>query len=209
MKRLKEEGYSVDACLDGKEGSYYAEMSEYDCIILDWMLPEMNGLELLKSMRLKGIRTPVLILTAKDAIEDRVTGLDTGADDYLVKPFYFDELLARIRALLRRPGENKGTTLSIGDLVLDTVTHCITRSGKTLELTSKEYAVLEYLLRNKGRILSRSQIAEHVWGYDFDYGSNIVDVYVRYLRGKIDDSFDKKLIHTIRGSGYMLREKEE
>lgn len=206
-KRLKEEGYSVDACLDGKEGSYYCEMTEYDCIILDWMLPGMDGLTLLKNLRSKGITIPVLMLTAKDAIEDRVAGLDTGADDYLVKPFSFDELLARLRAILRRPAENKGTTLSIADLTLDTVTHSVKRSDKTLELTSKEYAVLEYLLRNKGCILTRSQIAEHVWSYDFDYSSNIVDVYIRYLRGKIDEDFDKKLIHTIRGSGYVLKEK--
>jgi heavy metal response regulator len=206
-KRLREEGYSVDACLDGQEGSCFAEMAEYDCIILDWMLPGMDGLSLLKNLRSKGITTPVLILTARDAIEDRVAGLDTGADDYLVKPFSFDELLARLRAILRRPGESKGTTLSIADLTLDTVSHSVTRSDNILELTSKEYAVLEYLLRNKGRILTRSQIAEHVWSYDFDYSSNIVDVYIRYLRGKIDDGFDKKLIHTIRGSGYVLKEK--
>lgn len=207
-KRLTEEGYSIDMCSDGEEGRYYIELTEYDCIVLDLMLPKVDGLTLLKELRLNGKMTPVLLLTARDTIEDRVVGLDAGADDYLVKPFSFDELLARVRALLRRQGENKGVILNIADLSLDTLSHSAVRGGKTLELTSKEYSVLEYFMRNKGRILTRSQIAEHVWNFDFDCGSNIVDVYVRYLRSKIDDGFDKKLIHTIRGSGYVLREKE-
>lgn len=207
-KRLTEEGYSADKCTDGEEGRYYIGLTEYDCIILDIMLPKTDGLTLLKELRLRGVITPVLLLTARDSIEDRVAGLDAGADDYLVKPFSLDELLARVRALLRRQCENKGIVLSIADLNLDTVSHSVIRGGKPLELTSKEYSVLEYLLRNKGRILTRSQIAEHVWNFDFDCGSNIVDVYIRYLRSKLDDGFDKKLIHTIRGSGYMLRLKE-
>lgn len=206
-KRLREEGYSIDTCPDGQEALYYTEMAEYDCIILDWMLPGMDGITFLKNLRLKGVTTPILMLTARDAVADRVTGLDAGADDYLIKPFSFDELLARLRAILRRPAESKGTILNIADLTLNTVTHSVKRSDIILELTSKEYSVLEFLLRNKNRIITRSQIAEHVWSYDFDYSSNIVDVYIRYLRGKIDDGFDKKLIHTIRGSGYVLKEK--
>lgn len=207
-KRLKEEGYSVDSCMDGEEGRYFAEVTKYDCIILDLLLPKINGLTLLKGLRSKDIMTPVLILTARDSIEDRVIGLDTGADDYLVKPFSFDELLARVRALLRRKRDSKGNVLSIADLTLDTITHCVTRNNKTLELTSKEYALLEYLMRNKEQILTRTQIAEHIWNFDFDCGSNIVDVYIRYLRGKIDDGFESKLIHTVRGRGYVLRENK-
>ena len=208
-KRLKEEGYSVDACMDGEEGKYYAETTKYDCIILDLMLPKIDGLTLLKELRSKGIMTPVLIITARDAIADRVAGLDTGADDYLVKPYSLDELLARIRALLRRPGENKGNILTIADLTLDSITHCVTRNNKNLDLTSKEYALLEYLTRNKGQILTRTQIAEHIWSFDFDCESNIVDVYIRYLRGKIDDGFENKLIHTVRGRGYVVRESND
>ncbi|MBN2073134.1 MAG: response regulator transcription factor, partial [Actinobacteria bacterium] len=152
--------------------------------------------------------TPVLILTAKDSIEDRVSGLDSGADDYLVKPFSFDELRARVRALLRRTGDNKQPELGIEDLTVDLLSHTVTRGGKKIELTAKEFEILEYLLRNKGRLLTRSQIAEHVWDYDFEYNSNIVDVYIGYLRRKIDHPFKKKIIHTIRGSGYIMDSKK-
>ncbi|MGE5630911.1 MAG: response regulator [Caulobacteraceae bacterium] len=206
-KRLKEEGYSVDMCKDGEEGQYLLEVTEYDCIVLDIMLPIIDGLTLLKGVRTKGVLTPVLLLTAKDSIEDRVKGLDSGADDYLVKPFSFDELLARIRALLRRNVDTRDDTLCISDLTLDIRTHIVKRNEKLIELTAKEYSVLEYLMKNKERIVTRTQIAEHVWNYDFDYNSNIVDVYIRYLRGKIDEGFDNKLIHTVRGSGYVLKEK--
>lgn len=205
-KRLKEEGYGVDAGKDGEEGQYYLDESEYDCIILDIMLPVVDGLTLLKNIRAKGIKTPVLLLTARDSIEDRVAGLDTGADDYLIKPFSFDELLARIRALLRRNTETCSNTLAISDLILDINAHTVKRNDKTIDLTTKEHAILEYLLKNRGRIMTRTQIAEHVWDYDFDYNSNLVDVYIRYLRRKIDDGFDNKLIHTVRGSGYVIKE---
>lgn len=207
-KRLKEEGYSVDACSDGQDGQYYSEITEYDCIVLDIMLPIIDGLSILKNLRAKEIITPILLLTARDSIEDRVKGLDNGADDYLVKPFSFDELLARIRVLLRRHKDIRDNIICISDLTLDLVSHHVTRNGQSIELTIKEYAILEYLIRNKGRVMTRTQIAEHVWDYDFDYNSNIVDVYVRYLRGKIDDAFENKLIHTVRGSGYVLKEKK-
>lgn len=206
-RRLCEEGYSVDAAEDGEEGQDFIEATEYDCIILDIMLPVIDGLALLRWLRNEHIKTPVLILTARDAIEDRVKGLDLGADDYLTKPFSFDELLARIRALLRRQNESKETVLKAADLTLDTISHTVSRDGNDIELTAREYAILEYLLRNKGRLLTRSQIADHVWNYDFEGNSNIVDVYIRYLRKKIDDGFNSKLIHTVRGSGYILKEE--
>jgi len=206
-KRLKEEGYSVDTAGDGEAALAFAAEADYDCIILDISLPVMDGLTVLRKLRAWKNISPVLILTARDAVSDRVAGLDLGADDYLTKPFSFDELLARVRALLRRQGEGKEVVLKAGDLTLDTTTHVAGRQGKAIELTTKEYGVLEYLLRNKGRILTKSQIIEHVWDYNFDYGSNVVEVYIRYLRRKIDDGFDSKLIHTVRGSGYILREK--
>jgi DNA-binding response OmpR family regulator len=208
-KRLKEEGYSVDTAKNGREAEYCITSVEYDCIVLDIMIPIMDGLTLLRKIRNKKILTPVLFLTAKDSIEDRVTGLDTGADDYLVKPFSFDELLARIRALLRRQKESRDTTLTLGDLKLNTITREVTRENKSIELTSKEYSILEYFLKNKNRVLTKSQIAEHVWNYDFEYNSNIVEVYVRYLRKKIDEDFKNKLIHTIRGGGYVIKDKNE
>jgi DNA-binding response OmpR family regulator len=173
------------------------------------MLPYYDGLSILKFARRSDLRTPVLLLTARDSVEDRVTGLDAGADDYLVKPFSFEELLARVRALLRRPLESKDTVLTLADLMVDTVSHTVMRSGKTIPLTAKEYAVLEYLLRNKGKLVTRDQIADHVWGYDFDANSNVIDVYIRYLRRKIDDPFSLKLIHTVRGVGYILDDKQE
>jgi DNA-binding response OmpR family regulator len=173
------------------------------------MIPIVDGLTLLRKMRLKKVLTPVLFLTAKDTIEDRVIGLDTGADDYLIKPFSFDELLARVRALLRRRDESRDIVLSMGDLKLNTITREMVRGNKLIELTSKEYSLLEFFLRNKNRILTKHQIAEHVWNYDFEYNSNIVEVYIRYLRRKIDDSFENKLIHTIRGVGYLFKDKNE
>jgi DNA-binding response OmpR family regulator len=206
-KRLKEYGYSVDSCDNGDDGEYYAELTEYDCIILDIMIPVKDGLTVLRNLRRKGIVTPVLLLTAKSDIDDRVHGLDIGADDYLIKPFSFKELLARIRVLLRRNIESRTNQLSIADLTLDATTRIVMRAGKVIDLTSKEYSILEYLLRNKEKIVSRTQIAEHVWNYDSINNSNIVDVYIRYLRGKIDDKFDNKLIHTVRGTGYVLKEK--
>jgi DNA-binding response OmpR family regulator len=208
-KRLKEEGYGVDSAKDGREGENYISSAEYDCIILDIMIPFQDGLTLLRKIRAKNISAPVLLLTAKDSISDRVTGLDSGADDYLIKPFSFDELLARVRAMLRRHKDKKNTVLSVGDLEMDTITREVKRGSKVIELTSKEYSILEYFLRNKNRVLTKSQIAEHVWNYDFEYNSNIVEVYVRYLRRKMDDEFKNKLIHTIRGGGYVIKDREK
>lgn len=207
--RLKEEGYIVDTARNGKEDKDYIDAFEYDCIILDLMIPIIDGLTLLKEIRAKKVTTPVLILTAKDSIKDRVIGLDTGADDYLMKPFSFDELFARIRAILRRQKEKRDMILSIDDLKLNTITREVTRGDKVIELTSKEYSLLEYFLRNKNRVLTKSQIAENLWNFDFDYSSNIVEVYIRYLRRKIDDNFENKLIHTIRGAGYVIKDKNE
>lgn len=204
-KRLAEEGHSVDCCFDGRDGLDYAEAEDYDCIVLDWMLPKMDGLTLLRRLRGGGNHANVLLLTAKDSIEDRVAGLDAGADDYLVKPFSFDELLARVRALLRRQSEVRSPVLKLDDLVMDTASKTVQRGGKKLLLTSKEYALLEYLLRHQGQTLTRSQISDHVWNFDFDYDSNIVDVYIRYLRNKVDKPFPNKLIHTVRGFGYVMR----
>ena len=204
-KRLGREGFTVDSCFDGEAGLDYAEGIDYDCIILDLMLPKLNGIELMKRLRAKGNKSNILILTAKDSIEDRVLGLNAGADDYLVKPFAFDELLARIRVLMRRQGEIKDDVLVLEDLQLNVNEHLVTRGGENILVTSKEYALLEYLMRNQGHILTRAQIADHVWNNEFEYDSNIVDVYIRYLRGKIDKGFDIKLIHTIRGFGYVMR----
>lgn len=207
-KRLCTEGYTVDSCFDGADGFDYADGIAYDCIILDLMLPKMNGIELMKKLRSKGNKSNILILTAKDSIEDRVLGLNAGADDYLVKPFAFDELLARIRVLMRRQGEIKDNILTLKDLTMNVSEHLVTRGSKAITLTSKEYALLEYLMRNQGKVLTRTQISDHVWNFEFEYDSNIVDVYIRYLRGKIDKEFDVKLIHTIRGFGYVMRCEE-
>lgn len=207
VKRLKEEGYSVDGCYDGESGFDYADSLAYDCIVLDLMLPKRDGISVLKELRGRGNASPVLILTARDSISDRVLGLDAGADDYLVDPFSFEELTARVRALLRRGGTVKSTVLSLGDLTVDTAGRRVTRAGQDIALTSTEYALLEYLIRNQGHVLTRSQIADHVWNYDFQYDSNVVDVYIRYLRNKIDRPFSSPLIHTVRGTGYILREE--
>jgi DNA-binding response OmpR family regulator len=206
-KRLKEEGYAVDTAADGESGWDFAVSVNYDCIVLDIMLPGKDGFTILKELRAKKVKTPVLILTAKDTTNNKVRGLDLGADDYLVKPFSFDEFLARLRALLRRQSKDKVNVLEIGDLKIDKNTRTVKRGGKIIELTYKEYAVLEYLLRNKNIVLKKSQIAENIWDYSFNYSSNIVEVYIRYLRRKIDIGFEKKLIHTIRGVGYVIREK--
>ena len=191
-KRLKEEGHTIDSCLDGQSGLDFAQATEYDCIVLDLMLPKISGLDLLRTIRNQGNKAKVLILTARDAVEDRVKGLDAGADDYLIKPFSFDELLARIRALTRRQGDMKSSILTLADLTMDTNEHSVVRGSKSITLTSKEYALLEYLFRNQGSILTRSQILDHVWSFDFDYDSNIVDVYIKYLRRKIDKDSDLK-----------------
>ncbi len=207
-KRLTKANYSVDACENGDEAWDYICMTSYDGIVLDIMLPGRDGISILREMRKKGNYTPVLLLTAKDSIDDRVTGLDMGADDYLVKPFAFEELLARIRVMLRKHTEVKPAeeVLTIADLKVDLKTHKVMRAEKEIDLSSKEFAMLEYMIRNQGKVLSRDQIEQHVWNYDYMGGSNMVDVYVRYLRKKIEEGQEKKLIHTVRGAGYMLRE---
>lgn len=206
-KRLIKEHYSVDACGDGLEALDYLAVSPYDAVILDIMLPGLSGIDVLKRIRAEGNRVPVLFLTARDGVDDRVTGLDCGADDYLVKPFAFEELLARIRVMLRRTAESTypADKLALADLTVDLKSHQVQRGGQVIELSGKEYAMLEYLMRNQGRVLSREQIEQHVWSFDYEGGSNMVDVYIRYLRRKIDEDFDRKLIHTVRGAGYVMR----
>ena len=205
-KGLQEEGHAVDLAHDGEDGLYLATTNQYDIVILDVMLPKKDGMGVLSELRGHGTSTPVLMLTARDSLEDKIQGLDRGADDYLIKPFAFAELLARIRAILRRGKPERLVKLTAADLTLDPVTREVQRSDEDIDLTNKEYALLEYLLRNKGQVLTRSLISEHVWGYQFDTGTNIVSVYVKYLRNKIDSGFEKKLIHTVRGVGYVLKE---
>lgn len=207
-KQLQSSGYSVDACGNGLDAEDYLKMATYDAVVLDIMLPGIDGLTLLKKMRAEGNTTHVLLLTALDSIENKVNGLDAGADDYLVKPFAYDELLARLRVLLRRRSGQTTNVLEYSGLVMDLNSRTVTRDGTEITLSSKEFAVLEYLLRNPGRVLSRDKIENHVWNYDFEGGSNVVDVYIRYLRKKIDTGFNKKLLHTIRGAGYVLREEK-
>ena len=205
---LEEEEFEVDVAHDGEEGLYMAETNPYDLILMDLMLPKMDGLTVIKELRGKEVHAPVLCLTAKDTVDDIVSGLDSGSDDYLTKPFAFAELLARVRALLRRGAKDRGAEIHFADLRLDPVSHKVWRANKEIELTAKEYALLEYLMRNPNQILTRTMIAEHVWDYTFDSFTNIIDVYVNYLRKKIDRDFDKKLIHTVRGVGYVLKEEE-
>ena len=211
VKRLKVEHYGVDACYDGAEGLDYILATEYDAIILDVMLPKINGFEILKKIREKKIKTPVLLLTAKDSVEDRVRGLDLGADDYLLKPFAFDELLARIRVLLRKASntETANNSFSIANLSVDVTSRTVKRDDKSLKLSTREFTILEYMIRNKGKILSRDTIEQHIWNYDYEGGTNVIDVYIRYLRKKIDDGYEPKLIHTIRGIGYVLKVENE
>ena len=202
---LEEQGYAVDNAFTGSEALDWVAMVPFDIIVLDVMLPELNGLEVCRTMRERGVRAPILMLTARDTIDDRVAGLDSGADDYLVKPFAIKELLARLRALGRRSAEAPRTPLlTYADLTMDTVAQQVRRAGALIELTAKEYAVLECLLRAPGRVLTRTMIAEQVWNYDVFNQSNVVDVYIRNLRRKIDDPHPTKLIHTVRGSGYRL-----
>lgn len=207
-KRLVKAGYSVDACGDGVEAMDYLDAAEYDGVILDIMLPGISGTEILKKLRKKGNHVPVLFLTARDSIEDRVDGLDLGADDYLVKPFAFEELLARIRVMLRKRQAVPSDELVLADLIVDIRSRSVQRAGRMIELSSREFAMLEYMMRNQGQVLSREQIENHVWDFDYEGGSNMVDVYIRYLRKKLDDGYEKKLIHTVRGAGYVMRENE-
>lgn len=203
-KGLREQTYAVDVARDGEEGSYLGSVNEYDLVILDVMLPRKDGHAVCRELRGGGRRMPILMLTARGAVDDRVAGLDSGADDYLVKPFDFKELLARVRALLRRSAVLRSERLRIADLTLDTASHTVTRGGKPVELTAKEYALLEFLVLNQGRVVGREQIAQHVWDENFDPFSNIIDVYIKRLRAKIDSQSDRRLIHTRRGEGYML-----
>jgi DNA-binding response OmpR family regulator len=201
---LIEEGYAVDSAFDGPEGEELAELTSYDALILDVMLPGKDGMAVCHDLRKKRINTPIIMLTAKDTIEDRVQGLDSGADDYLVKPFAISELRARLRALLRRDASDKSSVLSIADLSLDPATHRVERAQRYIELTTKEFALLEYFMRNPNRLITREMAETHIWNYDFEGTSNVVDVYVRRLRRKIDDPFEIKLFETVRGAGYRL-----
>ena len=207
-KSLEKEGYGVDACFDGKEALYYLEHTDYDAAILDIMMPEADGLTVLKAIRKKGLDLPVMFLTAKDSIPDRVLGLDSGADDYLIKPFDFDELLARIRSMTRKRTPHTSSAITIGDLTLDTGSHTVTRAGKTIDLSSREYSILEYMCMNPGIVLSREKIEDHIWNYDYSGGSNVVDVYISYLRKKIDGGQPHKLIRTVWGAGWMIKEDQ-
>ena len=209
-KRLENQKYSVDACFDGEEALDYLALTDYDAVILDIMMPKKNGLQVLKYIRANKKNTPVLLLTARDSVQDRVTGLDAGADDYLVKPFAFEELLARIRVMLRKnsTAEIKTNIFTISDLTVDFNTQKVYRGGREINLSSREFSILRYLCMNKGIVLSRDKIEEHIWNYDYAGGSNVVDVYIRYLRKKIDEGFSPRLIHTVRGAGYVLREEK-
>ena len=209
QKGLSEEMYSVDVLPDGLSAIDSLEQFEYDLIILDVMLPGKDGMTVCREIRNKKIITPVIMLTAKDTIEDKISGLDAGADDYLAKPFSFDELLARIRALLRRTQDYKTRILKVADLELDPVSHKVTRAGHTIDVTGKEYALLEYLMRNKGRIVTETNILDHVWDMQAEPFTNVVNVYIHYLRNKLDKGFDKQLIHTVRSIGYVIKDYED
>lgn len=207
QRGLEGEGFEVEVANDGETGVSMAEVGKYDLILMDIMLPKLDGLSAVQQIREKGVHCPVLCLTAKDTVEDIVAGLDSGSDDYLTKPFAFAELLARVRALTRRGGDDRGAEITYADLRLDPVAHKVWRSDQEIDLTTKEYALLEYLMRNPEKTLTRTMIAEQVWDYTFDSFTNIIDVYVNYLRKKVDRDFDKKLIHTVRGVGYVLKEE--
>lgn len=204
-KRLSSAGYSVDSCYDGAEAQAFLELGVFDVAILDIMMPIQSGLEVVQNIRQKRIMTPVLLLTAKDAVQDIVHGLDLGADDYLVKPFSFEELLARIRVMTRKSAGLRQNLLVVADLVLDIGNRTATRAGKELRLSAKEFEILEYLMRNQGVVLTRKQIEDHAWSFDYAGGTNVVDVYIRYLRKKIDEGHTVKLIQTVRGIGYTIR----
>ena len=208
-KKLEKEYYGVDSCFDGEEAVRYVEGTEYDAIILDIMLPKLDGFEVIKGIRAKKNKVPILLLTARDNIDDKVKGLDYGADDYLVKPFIFEELMARIRVLLRRNSGNADNIITIANLKVDLDAKTVFRDDVLIKLSGREYSILEYLIRNKGKILPRERIEDHIWNYEYEGGTNVIDVYIRYLRKKIDDGYTPKLIHTVRGLGYVLRVDNE
>lgn len=205
-KQLVADGYSVDVSFDGEDAIDILSYTDFDGVILDIMLPGADGYEVLKSLRNNGKTTPVLFLTARDSIEDRVKGLDSGANDYLVKPFALKELSARVRAMTRNLYGNSSNVITLADLELNCESHHVKRGGREIKLSAKEFALLEYLMLNKGKVLSREKIEDHIWNFDYEGGTNVVDVYIRYLRKKVDDGFDRKLIHTVRGKGYVVRE---
>lgn len=206
-RRLATEGYAVDACSNGQEALDFLASAEYDACVFDVMMPVLDGFAAVRRMRRAGNRTPVLFLTARDAVSDRVAGLDLGANDYLVKPFSFEELMARLRVMTRAGvSGNPGSVFTCGDLTLDEAAHTVARGGKAIDLSAKEFAVLDYLIRNKGAVLSRAAIENHIWSFDWEGGTNVVDVYMSYLRRKVDAEFDTKLIRTVRGAGWVLRE---
>lgn len=205
VKHLKKQGYSVDSCMTGDDVSYFLDMSEYDAVLLDVMLPGKTGWEILREMRADGNDTPVMMLTARDSVEDKVKGLDEGADDYLTKPFSFEELLARIRMITRKRAGKHTNVYKFEDLTVDSGAKTVERSGEMIDLSAKEFALLELLIMNKGMVLSRETIEEHLWDYEYEGASNMVDVYIRYLRKKIDENHARKLIQTVRGQGYVMR----
>lgn len=207
-KQLKASGYSVDCAFNGEEAYDLISMTDYDAAVFDVMMPKIDGFSLLRKIRNEGNNLPVLFLTARDSIEDRVEGLDIGADDYLVKPFAFEELLARIRVLIRKNSVSNSNVITVADLTVDISKRRVTRGGREISLSAKEYELLQYLAVNNGIVLSREKIEDHIWNYDYEGGTNVVDVYIRYLRKKIDEGYDKKLIHTVRGMGYVLREEK-
>jgi len=202
---LLEETYAVDVAYDGEEGEYLGEVNPYDLIILDIMMPKKDGIEMCRELRSKRVNTPILMLTARDAVEDRVRGLDAGADDYMVKPFSFNELLARVRALLRREAITKSPEIKLGNLVLNTLTREVRRGDRLIELTTKEYVILEYFMRHPNVVVTRTMLEEHAWDYDFDSLSNLIDVYIRRLRRKLDDNENESVLQTVRGAGYRLK----
>lgn len=207
-KQLKASGYSVDCAFNGEEAYDLISITDYDAAVFDVMMPKIDGFSLLRKIRNEGNNLPVLFLTARDSIEDRVEGLDIGADDYLVKPFAFEELLARIRVLIRKNSVSNSNVITVADLTVDISKRRVTRGGREISLSAKEYELLQYLAVNNGIVLSREKIEDHIWNYDYEGGTNVVDVYIRYLRKKIDEGYDKKLIHTVRGMGYVLREEK-
>ena len=207
-QQLRDNGYSVDACFDGEDALDHIRMTDYDGVILDIMMPKLDGLEVLKKMRADRIDMPVLFLTARDSVADRVEGLDLGADDYLTKPFAFEELLARVRVLIRKKSGNKTNIYTLADLTLDAQSREVKRGDTPISLSSKEFAILEYMIMNKNVVLSRDNLERHIWSYDYEGSSNMIDVYIRYLRKKIDEKFEPKLIHTVRGVGYVLKEEK-